>query len=1797
MRKILTQAGYYINSSTLVWSRPNYIGLAYSDGDEVEQRIAAVVQEASDITVLSTELRLHCIDWPSLYHLSGARANILRPFSEILADADVLEIGAGCGAVTRYLGECGSRVIALEGAPRRAAIARSRTRDLTNVEVVADAFDQFVCSKKFDVITLIGVLEYANLFTTGEHPVISMLHQAREMLKADGQVIIAIENQLGLKYFAGAPEDHLGQPMYGIEGRYRKDQPQTYGRQVLDGMLEQAGFESREFFAPFPDYKLPVSIITESGLAYEEFDAAALACQSVRRDPQLPTCLSFSPELVWPGVVQNGLALDLANSFLIVATRDKPKVIKKQILAYHFSTERSSQYCKETHFLKKIDGSIELRYYMLSADLTQVVDNSEIFISVPQKTEYVLGRTLSTELIDIVTRDGWLMGEVGAFLKRYLNIVSSIVSVDGPTIQIDSNHTLLPGVCFDLVPQNIIIEPNGSFRAIDKEWDVKGGVPAGWLIFRSLLLLVQTVTRFGNSASVFTDTRMGFFCCAYKEAGFEASEQEIKEFGYLEATMQANVSGRTIDAFLNWWSESPLPRLNLSLAFSEFGRQITSLNLSVAQQNENTVRLNQTIAEKDNDINRLNQSVAENYDKIVRLNQAVAEKDAQIEGLIESVSKIQSSKSWRLTAPLRFLKSTIRNTCNITSALPDILKQRGGFWQTLLKTLKVLRREGLVGIRIRERRYFSLQTNQASNASLEQVRESKFTFVPHYIDPRLDSDVPIFVGLPSIAVHLHLYETEMLDDITSKLNNIPIEYDLYVSVTNEAEEKIILTELQRLLSRAKHVFVETVPSRVRDIAPMVIQFGDKLSQYEIIAHIHNETNSQNTDQNCLQQNLLTKLTGSEKSSGGRIAHIVRLLQTTAKIVYAEEMIGFINDSSNSSDNYELARYVLEKYTRLSIKNFPLVEIPNGSMFWARSACLKEFLGLPLTYSDFPSEPIAANGTLTHVLGKLISLLASEHEGQFICLYENDSIKDYSEYEIQKDYSKRLIHSDTKVLTYYLPQFHSIPENDLWHGKGFTEWTKVSAANPLFEGHYQQHIPHSDIGYYLIDSPEILIRQAEQMRKSGVYGQIFYHYWFNGKLILEQPAQLLLNTPDVQMPFCFCWANENWTRRWDGNEKEILLGQSYSAQDAVDFIHYLIPFFEDKRYIMVEDRPVLFIYRPSSIPNVKEYLDIWNRECVKAGVKQPYVVAVLTRGAMDPRDFGMDAGAERVLHDWTDGAVPEIKNSLKHYGPMNGSVLSYRDVSSFYMNQTEDKKFTYFRSTVPIWDNTARYGSEALLLHGSTPQLFQKWMESSISYSQSTLPVDRRFVLVNAWNEWAEGAHLEPDSRYGYSYLNAVGRALSGIAYSEEMNSNCSIPSGTKVHFFISPFVSDQLKNDPVLKQRFVHCLSNSSILNACQVSINTPGILKELTASVEAVPNDANYVLEFRKVAYFDSMVIEKMLQTACESGSAVIANTYGGESVTRVKANGSVEPFEAYSAPLLLSNAEALKSGYKNFRMRTDARCFLASPSLKTNGEKPVVTTIIRFHKSGDLKDLKNALFCLYAMKDCIVVPLVAAQDLSILQSDALNRALSEFAWPQGYEPQVHHYKSQDGKGDLRSKMLNESLKKVKTRFAAFLDYDDLLLPHAYSWLHERLQQTGKAVSFGRVYSTSYDSAHCLIVERRRHFEYGYKYRDFFECNHAPLHSFLLDLQGFDLNQIHYFEEQRYMEDYLLTLQLFTKENSDWESLKYNFYIGDYVHSLDREHTLALTDENKRQVLLEDPEYMVCEMRIREMRKMINVI
>ena len=581
MKKILLDAGYVFDAQVNVWSNPDYKGIAYNDGDEIETRIANIIRDAQDITTLSTELRQNITDWPSQYHLTSERANIMRPFATSLKDAQVLEIGAGCGAISRFLGECGATVLSLEGSPRRASIARSRTRDLDNVTVLTEKFDQFQCAFQFDVITLIGVLEYANLFTPGDNPALSMLQRVKQLLKPNGKLIIAIENQLGLKYFAGAPEDHFGVPMIGIEGRYGKNQAQTFGRSALTKLLQQAGFIKSHFLAPFPDYKLPTSIVTEAGFSHPHFDAASFASQSVRRDPQMPEVCHFSPELAWPVLFANDLGLELANSFLIIASPLTQELIQTDELAYHYSTTRLAQYCKETVFVTDSD-EVTVNYRRLSKDsCTSAVKNSTQSSSIdficPERDKYIFGKPLAREFLDIVAKDGWTFDQVGQFITRYVSIVKTIAKKDANKVDAASFDDLLPGKYIDCVPQNIVVDAFGAHTFIDKEWELTTPVEVNHLVFRSLAFLCNAITRFGRPVSCENLTIYQFIEKVIAATELQLRQGDLDRFSALEASIQFEVSGVDANKFFQLQKTRLIPISSLPNILSERELQIARL--------------------------------------------------------------------------------------------------------------------------------------------------------------------------------------------------------------------------------------------------------------------------------------------------------------------------------------------------------------------------------------------------------------------------------------------------------------------------------------------------------------------------------------------------------------------------------------------------------------------------------------------------------------------------------------------------------------------------------------------------------------------------------------------------------------------------------------------------------------------------------------------------------------------------------------------------------------------------------------------------------------------------------------------------------------------------------------------------------------------------------------------------------------------------------------------------------------------------------------------------------------------
>ena len=345
----------------------------------------------------------------------------------------------------------------------------------------------------------------------------------------------------------------------------------------------------------------------------------------------------------------------------------------------------------------------------------------------------------------------------------------------------------------------------------------------------------------------------------------------------------------------------------------------------------------------------------------------------------------------------------------------------------------------------------------------------------------------------------------------------------------------------------------------------------------------------------------------------------------------------------------------------------------------------------------------------------------------------------------------------KALAFYLPQYHPIPENDEWWGKGFTEWHNVTRALPLFEGHYQPHLP-GELGFYDLRVPEAREAQAELARTHGVHGFVYYHYWFKGRRLLERPFEEVLTSGQPDFPFALCWANEEWTRGWDSQTGHVLVRQEFSELDDREHIRYLIRAFKDPRYITIDGRPLMLIYRPTLIPHLTRTSEIWRTEVQKAGFPDLYLCWVeswgIPPGGRGPGPFGLDAsvGFMPVLGDRLH---PPLETLRGH------RILDYESAAESAIKLL-DSPWKRFPSVMVGWDNTARRDRGATIYHGATPDRYERWLKAT---SDALVGVrdEENYLFILAWNEWAEGNHLEPDQRYGRAFLEATRSVLMPAA--------------------------------------------------------------------------------------------------------------------------------------------------------------------------------------------------------------------------------------------------------------------------------------------------------------------------------------------------------------------------------------------------------------------------------------------------
>jgi len=372
----------------------------------------------------------------------------------------------------------------------------------------------------------------------------------------------------------------------------------------------------------------------------------------------------------------------------------------------------------------------------------------------------------------------------------------------------------------------------------------------------------------------------------------------------------------------------------------------------------------------------------------------------------------------------------------------------------------------------------------------------------------------------------------------------------------------------------------------------------------------------------------------------------------------------------------------------------------------------------------------------------------------------ENLNKYSKYYVKK--SKRDFErneDDIKLIAFYLPQYHTIEENDKWWGEGFTEWVNVTRAIPQIAGQYQPQLP-DELGFYDLSHNDVFYKQIEIAKKYGIYGFCFHYYWFSGHRLLEKPIFNYLKDKNLDFPFMLCWANEPWTRAWDGSEREILMPQNFEEEDYLKFIKDIMPFFKDDRYIKVNNCPMLIIYRPQyfSKETLNNAIQIWRGYVKENGFEDLYLINA------ESHDFDSENKYENF-----DASVQffSYKMSKNWHRDLNVDIINPEfkglvyDYESFVKEKTylQDFDYTLYRTVLPSWDNTARTMSKAIIFNNSSPELYKEWLTNVMEYTKKNYSEDNQFVFLHSWNEWAEGAHLEPDRKYGFAYLASTLDAI------------------------------------------------------------------------------------------------------------------------------------------------------------------------------------------------------------------------------------------------------------------------------------------------------------------------------------------------------------------------------------------------------------------------------------------------------
>ena len=627
----------------------------------------------------------------------------------------------------------------------------------------------------------------------------------------------------------------------------------------------------------------------------------------------------------------------------------------------------------------------------------------------------------------------------------------------------------------------------------------------------------------------------------------------------------------------------------------------------------------------------------------------------------------------------------------------------------------------------------------------QRARGGRAAGFPEYWTVR--TDLPI--SRPSrVAVVLHAYYPELVPELILQIEKIPVPYDLIVTNATGAP-----LDLPPEDSTRRNVRILEVDNRGRDILPLVnLVNAGLLDPYLLVLKVHTKRSAWRAehdlegDGGAWRAALLNGLLGSPEN-------VTEILSNFAErpdlgMVTADgSVLGPEYWGDNEDGVANLIRRIELKLDR------PSLRFAAGSMYWTRGFVLQGLRSLDLDGDDFEEEAGQVNATTAHVVERTIGVLASEAG---LAIEERGALRPATGTGTWQRFAGGRLRPRARVLPFYLPQFHPVPENDRWWGKGFTEWTNVTAARPVYQGHYQPRYPR-DLGFYDLRLDAVRSAQRDLAADAGIEGFMYYHYWFAGRPLLEGPINALVKS-DLDQPFCIMWANENWTRRWDGRESDVLIAQEYERVPAHDFIDSLLPILADRRYLTIGGAKVVAVYRPGQIPDFPAVVEAWRARARAAGVGELFVLNVDVDVEFDGigpdlHDAGLDGSLGFPPHNhFLEGVHHQ---DLDVDPRLKGVIFSYQAlVLDAERRLRSGIAADYFPGVMVAFDNTARRQWAPDIWYGANPYTFRRWLATAV---RAVLPrdPDHRVVFVNAWNEWAESAVLEPTDRYGSSYLLAV----------------------------------------------------------------------------------------------------------------------------------------------------------------------------------------------------------------------------------------------------------------------------------------------------------------------------------------------------------------------------------------------------------------------------------------------------------